>query len=344
MLAFSDNGPYSDPRLLGDGAISISLDIHGARTSIIVNSEMTKCAVEAAFGYFIKEEMCRSEDAAPSFALFEAPTTSAGADDGTTLVLRYPTGQYFEARELGPLMPLLIGIVTQDANRRLIDLCIIHSASLSRDGRGILLIGPSGSGKTTLTLALCKKGLAFLSDEFAAIDLKTRNVLPFPRPILPRDGTMRILKLSTERQFTFSESDTTRYLIDPMDKSCGIKIGRACPIDAVFLLNRCQGRPSAEPVSGAGAFESVVDNLINATSLPSDIGLRMLDVLHAVLRGAACWRLYSSSIPETIAELLGAMNASSSNRPRSAQPDLEAVYRRARAKLVRVISERDASQ
>ena len=344
MLAFWNNGPYSDPRLLGDGALSISLDIYGARTGVIVNSEMTKCAVEAAFGYFIRDKMTGRGEDVPSFALFEAPATWAGADGGTRLVLRYPTGQYFEARELGPLMPLLIGIITQDAIRRLAGLCIIHSASLSLEGRGILLIGPSGSGKTTLTLALCKEGLAFLSDEFAAIDLESRFLLPFPRPILPRESTMRLLNLSTRCPYKFSDSNATRYLIDPMQEGFGISIGKTCSVEAVFLLQRTEGEPSAEPVSGASALDTVVDNLVNATSLPTGKRVRTLDVLYDVLCNATYWRLRSSSIPETIAELSAAMSARSLNGPPCAKSELETVYRRARAKLQRVISRRDAAR
>lgn len=41
----------------------------------------------------------------------------------------------------------------------------IHSAAVSKDGYGLLLVGPSKYGKTTLCISLLKKGFSFLSDD-----------------------------------------------------------------------------------------------------------------------------------------------------------------------------------
>jgi hypothetical protein len=41
----------------------------------------------------------------------------------------------------------------------------LHAASVSRDGRGLLLIGPSGSGKSTVGLHCLLRGFDFVSED-----------------------------------------------------------------------------------------------------------------------------------------------------------------------------------
>lgn len=67
---------------------------------------------------------------------------------------------------------------------------VLHAAALATsDGRGVLLAGPSGHGKSSLTLELVSRGLRFLSDDYAPVDLATSNVAPHPRAVAltPRD-------------------------------------------------------------------------------------------------------------------------------------------------------------
>jgi hypothetical protein len=66
----------------------------------------------------------------------------------------------------------------------------IHAASLEDEAGGLLLVGGSGAGKTTLTLALAAAGWRLGSDDVAAIDLETRLVRPFPKPLGIRDPSL----------------------------------------------------------------------------------------------------------------------------------------------------------
>ncbi|MAR11879.1 MAG: hypothetical protein CL681_18185 [Blastopirellula sp.] len=54
-------------------------------------------------------------------------------------------------------------------------------AVLSATNQIVLVIGPSGSGKTTTSLELVRRGMSYLTDEFAAIDKATTCIFPFPR-------------------------------------------------------------------------------------------------------------------------------------------------------------------
>ncbi|MBN2207836.1 MAG: hypothetical protein JW759_00850 [Candidatus Coatesbacteria bacterium] len=343
-LGFNKEGPYADEGLPGRGATLITLNVHGVGAGILVNSDRTRRAARAAFGYFIEDARADSQtvaphDTAPLFAFFEAPRTPSGARDEMRIILRYPTGEYFESSELAPLLPLLIGIVTQSINQRLVNLCIIHGASLCLNGAGVILFGGSGSGKTTLALALSQNGFAFLSDEFAAIDITSHLLLPFPRPMLPRENTMRLLGLSTDGRYAFDEADGRRYLIDPTDGESGVNIGKSAPIRAVFILERTPGRPAARPAASAKTLESIADNLINASHLPTHGRVAMLDVLFDVVRDANCWTLYSSSLPETVNAVLRAVEYPAPGDHTVAQAHLTTVYRSAREKLEALVGE-----
>lgn len=64
---------------------------------------------------------------------------------------------------------------------------ILHAAALAtRQGQAIVLAAPSGHGKSSLTLELARRGLSFLSDDFAPLELATSLVTPFPRAVSVR--------------------------------------------------------------------------------------------------------------------------------------------------------------
>jgi hypothetical protein len=61
---------------------------------------------------------------------------------------------------------------------------LLHGACVAGPrGGGVLLVGGSGAGKSTLTAACVGAGLAYVSDEVAAIDPRTGLVAPYARPL-----------------------------------------------------------------------------------------------------------------------------------------------------------------
>ncbi len=56
---------------------------------------------------------------------------------------------------------------------------LLHAAVAHDDRHTIFLIGPSGSGKTTLGLELVRRGMRYITDEFAIIH--GQRLQPFPR-------------------------------------------------------------------------------------------------------------------------------------------------------------------
>jgi hypothetical protein len=61
----------------------------------------------------------------------------------------------------------------------------LHGACVAGPlGAGVLLVGGSGAGKSTLAAACLRIGLAYLSDEVAAIDCRTGRLEPYARPLV----------------------------------------------------------------------------------------------------------------------------------------------------------------
>ncbi len=69
---------------------------------------------------------------------------------------------------------------------------LLHAASLSFNGMGLILPAASGSGKTTLTVELLKRGFDFLSDDVTAISRTDCLIHPFPKGIGILPSTMEL--------------------------------------------------------------------------------------------------------------------------------------------------------
>lgn len=60
---------------------------------------------------------------------------------------------------------------------------LIHAAGATMSGQAVVLPGQMNAGKTTLVAGLVLDGLQFLTDELVAINLGTRLIDPYPRPL-----------------------------------------------------------------------------------------------------------------------------------------------------------------
>lgn len=77
--------------------------------------------------------------------------------------------------------------VVWEVNRRTVDASdgylLVHGAAAARDGLAVVVAAPSGAGKSTFVSELVRAGWAYLTDEAVAVDLVTRLVVPYPKPI-----------------------------------------------------------------------------------------------------------------------------------------------------------------
>ena len=97
---------------------------------------------------------------------------------------------------------------------------VLHSATLERGGRALLMPAPPGSGKSTLCAALIHRGWRLLSDEFALIDPATGLLAPVPRPVALKEGSIALLRaFAPEAYFgpalTNNEGQRVAYMQPP---------------------------------------------------------------------------------------------------------------------------------
>lgn len=109
-------------------------------------------------------------------------------------------------------------VATNEANY-----LIIHSAVLAKDDKAIIFPASSGSGKSTLTAYLVQNGWRLLSDEMTIIELNTRKVIPFVRPISLKNNSINLVKeWFPHAHFSAIARDTEKgdvALVKPSDKS-----------------------------------------------------------------------------------------------------------------------------
>jgi HprK-related kinase A len=108
----------------------------------------------------------------------------------------------FEGNGSRPFLPLPIGmapLLFEGAINWCVGafahhLVVLHAATVEKDGVGLLMPAAPGSGKSTLCAALIGRGWRLLSDEFALIDPATGELLPVPKPIALKDGSIAVIR------------------------------------------------------------------------------------------------------------------------------------------------------
>ena len=71
---------------------------------------------------------------------------------------------------------------------------IIHAAVIEKAGRAAVLPAPPGSGKSTLCAALVGRGWRLLSDELTLIRVSDSAIVPLPRPISLKNGSIDVIE------------------------------------------------------------------------------------------------------------------------------------------------------
>ena len=91
----------------------------------------------------------------------------------------------------------IIGLILWHLNRAAVDssgrFLILHAAAVGRDGGALVLPAVMNSGKSTLATLLVQAGYRYLTDEAAAIDLDTGEVVAYPKAITLDPGTQALL-------------------------------------------------------------------------------------------------------------------------------------------------------
>jgi hypothetical protein len=102
--------------------------------------------------------------------------------------------EIFVGRRTAEVLPYLEWAVNWRIMARRGEYCQVHAASLSRQGAGVVFAAGSGSGKSTLAAGALARGWSYLSDEFALIDARSRQLTPFPKAMCIKAGSFAAVR------------------------------------------------------------------------------------------------------------------------------------------------------
>lgn len=105
---------------------------------------------------------------------FIRPSVAIGGDYSLPGAAPLPLAQGLLAAEMAMNLQMALGW-----RRHL----IVHASAAERGGKALIMTGASGSGKSTLSAMLGFGGWRFMGDEFALIDPRTGDAVPYPRAI-----------------------------------------------------------------------------------------------------------------------------------------------------------------
>lgn len=148
---------------------------------------------------------------------------------------------------------------------------VIHAAVVELNGRAAILPAPPGSGKSTLCAALVTRGWRLLSDELTLVDLDTGELVPLPRPVSLKNGSIDLIRrYAPQAQFTRAVADTAKGTVAHM-KPPADSVRRAHeparPAWIVFPKYVAGASPLLAPVPRARAFLRLAENAFNYSVL-----------------------------------------------------------------------------
>jgi len=174
---------------------------------------------------------------------------------------------------------------------------LVHAATASWRGKGILMPAQPESGKTTLVTGLTRSGFDYLSDEAAVIDPETLLLHPYPKPLSMEPGTLEAMpELKEKLPSELSWTSRLNYHLQPSDVRVD-SIGAACAVG--FVIAPCYRpgtRTEIERISQAGALVALADHSFNFHRF----GARGLTALAKVVEGAECYRLRMGDLPSAV--------------------------------------------
>jgi HprK-related kinase A len=144
---------------------------------------------------------------------------------------------------------------------------VIHSATLERNGRAVLMPAPPGSGKSTMCAALVARGWRLLSDEFALVDPATGLLTPVPRPIALKAGSIELISDWARDAYLSppvvnNEGELVAYMRPPAESVQASP--RQCPAGMVVVPQYVAGADTTvTPMTRARAVLHLADNSFN---------------------------------------------------------------------------------
>jgi hypothetical protein len=145
------------------------------------------------------------------------------------------------------------------------ELYFLHAAAVAIGDRVAVLAAPPGTGKSTLTVALLGRGLAYLSDELAPIDVSGLLVFPYAHAVCLKSPPPKPFELPAGTVVIGRRLHVAGGLFP------AATVDRALPLAAFVFLRRSFGSGLiARPISAAAGAAHLLANTLNALAHQGD--------------------------------------------------------------------------
>ncbi len=186
----------------------------------------------------------------------------------------------------------------------------LHSAGLSKDGKGLLIVGPSGSGKSSITLSLVKAGWDYLTDDMLLFRSTSSGIEAFPiRRYFKVDKAIitKYPELEYQLQKPLEQLQDEAYI--NIDEVYGDQLTQRCiPHIIIFPQITHEEKSHQEPIKRSQAFINLFKSNCYGMYFDQLITRRRIEVIKELVYQAECYKLsvgldlYDN--PEKIIELL----------------------------------------
>ena len=182
-----------------------------------------------------------------------------------------------------------VGRLMWSINRRAVTesprLVRVHASVAERDGLAVVLPAAMEAGKTTLVTALVRDGFRYLSDEVAAIDPLTGEIVAYPKPLGLDPGSWRLFPdLAPESVAGIFDQ---QWLVNPDRIRPAATARRALPAVVVAPRYRSGAGGTPEPLPRSDGLRALVDQTFDFRRHPQ----RDLETLADLVRCVPCHRL-----------------------------------------------------
>ena len=180
------------------------------------------------------------------------------------------------------------------------DHVLVHAGVVAMGSHGLALVGRSGSGKSTLVAGLVRDGFDYLSDEFLALDVRTGEVLPYPRFITLHETSWSAFPdLAPAWPPELDSFTHDHWQIDPDAIGAGT-VAASCAIRTIVFVDHRPGSDTRlERVSGASALVE----LVNTTFHFHRHGVEGFGHLGAIASRSSCYGLSYGDLAAAVGQL-----------------------------------------
>lgn len=184
----------------------------------------------------------------------------------------------------------------------------LHTAALSLEDRGILVVASSGTGKSTLAAALALHGWTYVSDEMVALDDDGSRASGFPKPLVIDTHSATLLGQPVDARVHLAADDGAEWCLPAGGLPAPIA-DELEPVAVVFLDRSTEGStdtpPIVTPIHPADAIVALMGQTLDAERYGADAVL----VLARLAARCRCVRMTVGPLDASVAavdELVGA--------------------------------------